>query len=115
MMQENLPGTTPMMTTVPHGKLLNFAIELGQQMAMAQFSEEMRKLQKQHPAAVGITLAIAIADKNGAEMCAVTTRKILTLAAVAGLPIDGHALHSGIENGELVIRSKNDPDADRSE
>lgn len=111
-MQEPIPGLTPMQTTVPPAKILYFALELGQQMALAAFSQELRALQKQHPAAVGLTLAIAIADKNGAEIKAVTTRKILTLAASAGLPIGGHAIHSTIEKGEFVIRASADPEAD---
>ena len=111
-MQEPIPGLTPMQTTVAPAKLLHFALELGQQMALAEFSQELRALQKQHPAAVGLTLAIAIADKNGATLKAITTRKILTLAADAGLPIGGHAIHSTIEHGELVIRAQADPEAD---
>jgi hypothetical protein len=102
--QAQLAGTAPSEARIAGAKLNDVLLHTGAQIALDKLCAELRAAQKQHPAAVGLTLAIALVERDKSEATLKTTRVVLAAAAKAGLDFDGRVLTSGLEGDSLVVR-----------
>lgn len=104
--QPNLPGVAPTSTTIEGARMIDFLLDAGGQMALMTIAEELKELRKQHPAAAGITIALAVVQRDGAALQMKVSRQALAAAAKAGLPIEGHSILTSFEDGKLQIVAK---------
>lgn len=104
--QPNLPGVAPTSTTIEGPRMIDFLLDAGGQIALLSIAEELEELRKQHPAAAGLTVALAVVQRDAAELQMKTSRRALSAAAKAGMPIDGHAIKTSFEGGRLQIVAK---------
>jgi hypothetical protein len=119
--QAPLPGTAPNETRVTGAKLTDLLLQTGVQIGLDKLCADLRFAQKQHPAAVGLTLAIALAERDKAEatlktlvqQLPQTSPRPLPLAAAAkaGIDFEGRLLTSGLEGDVLVVRAVDEPPA----
>lgn len=107
--QASLPGTAPTETRITGRKLVTALMETGAQAALDKLHRELLAAQKQHPGAVGLTLALALVERDKAVATLETSRVILAEAAKAGLQFDGQVLTSGIEGDAIVVRVMAEP------
>lgn len=103
--QQEFEETRPMMAVIPRKRAILLAMDLGGQMSLVGVAEQMKAAQKQHPSAVGLTLALALLNSEIAQLQAKTTRIVLTVAATTGMPIEDHAISSSIRDGEIIIEA----------
>lgn len=103
--QPSLPGTHPMETTITGRKMLDVLFHTGEQLALDRLLKDLKQAQAQHPAAPGLTIAIALAERDMAEAKLVTTRVVLSAAAKAGLPIENHAITSELSDGFVLVKA----------
>jgi len=103
--QQEFDEARPMIAVIPRKRAALLAIDLGGQMSLIGVAEQMKAAQKQHPAAVGLTLALALINAEIAKLQMKTTRVVLTVAATSGMPIEDHAISSSIRDGEIIIEA----------
>lgn len=106
--QKELPGTRPMSMVLPEARRNKFLTILGQRIALQSLSADLKKLQKQHPAVAGITLALALIDRDDAVLASEVGRIVLTVAAAGGLPLENHAIATEFGAGEITLRAVGD-------
>ena len=71
--QHSLPGTRPMSTTIPPKRMPSLMLNIGGQGALKDVKERLEAMQKQHPSAVGITLALSVIERDLANPLAART------------------------------------------
>ena len=103
--QQTLPGYQPMETKIVGPKMIEVLFETGIQIGLKKTLEDLKEAKAQHPAAVGLTMAIALVERDIANAQIKTTRIVLAAAAKAGLPIDGHAITSGMGDDCIVVNA----------
>lgn len=102
--QQKLPEIDRSEAPIRPSRLHDFLAGVGANAAMNQLVEELEEMQKQHPHAVGLTLAIAIAKREAAQKQMDVTKEVLFTAATNGLPMDGHRIELRItRDGPVVI------------
>jgi hypothetical protein len=109
--QAPLPGTAPNEARITGAKLTDVLLQTGVQIALDKLCNDLRAAQKQHPSAVGLTLAIALAERDKAEAVLKSSRTVLAAAAKAGIDFEGRLLTSGLEGDALVVRAVDEPPA----
>lgn len=100
-----LPGTQTMRATIPPNRRVTMMLNAGSQSALGELKASLEAMQKQHPAAVGITLTLALLERDRAVLRAEAARIVLTVAAKAGMPIEDHAIVSRFDGEEMVIEA----------
>lgn len=101
--QPEIPGSRPLTINVPADRRMMLALEMGGQMELVEVASELRALQKQHPSVLGLVMALAVIDRRIAVIQLKTSRTILTVAANAGMPLDGHVIHTRPTDEEITI------------
>jgi hypothetical protein len=72
--QEQLPGMPLTETRITGSKLTDVLIETGKQICLEKLRADLMAAQKQHPSAVGLTLAIALVERDKSAATLETTR-----------------------------------------
>src|ERR1035437_6433047 len=103
--QTELPDMRQMTVIVPAKRRTMLLLDMGAQGELLNLVGELEALQKQHPSVAGITLALAVANKRIAVVHMRTTRTVLTIAAIHGMPIENHGISSSVEGDEIVLHS----------
>lgn len=83
----------------------SFLLDMGASHALKALVDELKTLQKQHPQAVGLTLAIAIAGRDAAERAAEVSKEVLFTAGTNGMQMDGRRIELQIIEGVPVVAS----------
>lgn len=86
-------------------ELTEILIDIGAKLMLEEMFEELEEIREDHPKAVGLTLARAILQKHMAEKQADISRRVLKLAAINNLPLDGHSITSSYKDGVFSIRA----------
>lgn len=105
MEQRTIPDAAPLETKITGRKMLDLLFATGEQVALDKLLKDLKKAQEQHPAAPGLTIAIAMAQRDMAEAQIRTTRIVLAAAAKAGLPIENHAIASELSDGYVLVKA----------
>lgn len=103
--QIEIPGARPTSCSVPHKRALKLLVDSGGCHALEEAKKELEALQKQHPGIAGLTLAIAVVSRRGAEKQMLSSRAVLIHAAQAGIQIEGCALALDFTDDGLRIES----------
>ena len=103
--QKEIEGIQQMKCWVPHKKACSILMDMGRHSALKAAQKELEVMQQQHPAVAGLTLAIAIVARQGAEAQMDMSRQVLMLAAQNRLPIERHALGLAFEDDGLWIEA----------
>lgn len=113
MHQQEIEGTQPLSAKVlPSSQAYAIAMDSAQHVALAKLKAELEAVQKQHPNAIGLMIAIAIVSRKAAEAQLLVSRAALTYAAKNGLPFDGHRIELDFQQDGLHILATPETQAD---
>lgn len=100
---DELDFPKPKTVVVPSSKRNLMLLDAGGQMSLQDTLGKLEKLQKQHPTVTGLTMAITVVRLEIAELQLKSSKRVLTIAASAGLPIEGHSIFSDFSSEEIVL------------
>ena len=86
--QMSLEGVAPVRAQVPAARLSELSRLLGGLLFAGDLVDELKKMQAEHPPLPGMTLAIAVAEKQLAQAQLKNSRLVLILACAAGLEVE---------------------------
>lgn len=88
----------------------NALVDLGRLSVAADLRERFDKLQKQFPAAVGLSIAVTNCMLEEARARESINKDMLRTAAANGMPIDGHVLTTSLRGDDVIVTAT--PDAE---
>ena len=105
--QQELPEISRHEALIRPSRLPDFLMAAGGQTALQKVAEELRAAHKQTPNAVGLTLAIAVIERDAAIKQGEVSKEVLFTAGINGLPLDDHRLELRFgENGPYVVSTQ---------
>jgi hypothetical protein len=85
-------------------------LNIGKANIAAKLRTRFEKLQAQHPAAVGLEIAITSCMLEEAKARESINKDMLRTAAANGMPIDGHVLTTSLRGDDVIVTAT--PDAE---